>query len=225
MDPSMIMQMLMPLLGGGLSGLFGGNELPPEYQAMLQKYMAAIQKMQQYANSAPGTQPQESAALAQAGGLLGQQQQQMGQRMNSAWRPFMNTNAAPAMSNLLTNFGSQRGNLDANMYQQFFQDRFNAQQGMPGMIAQGFNLPGIGKPPPFYNQNPPFGQIMGALANQHAYLQGIRGGQSGGGGYAGPGAYAGLAALSGPGPYGGGYDPGDVMGSGGGLTDTGMRMF
>lgn len=179
-------------LAGSVFGLGQQHEDPVmKQQRQFQQGIAGQQL--NYANSAPGSSPDELANMAQSRGLLGQQQRATQQRAFSAYNPSQGLPAGQMMANLGNTFNAQQ------MAQRsgFLQDAAaNRRQALLGAAATGMNAANLYRP-----QQSGFPAMAAQLAQQMAYQRGR--------GQGGPGAAAGGAA----GGYANPNAPGDQAGA------------
>lgn len=114
-----------------LGGLFGGKPKMPKAQKELLEFQRNIaQQLARFGNSVPGSDPGESAAMAQLHGLLGEQQRgQRDQLLASAGTPSAGL-PANAIQDMLLNLGNaqvaQQSSADSQMMSNFLGQRRQA---------------------------------------------------------------------------------------------------
>jgi hypothetical protein len=161
-----------PLLMGGMSilgGLMGGGpSMPAGQRNLLRLQHRAGREMQEFAHTAPLSDPGERAALASQRGLMGQQQRSMMGGLFSN----LGANGSPApmdmMSNLASNFSGQQSALTAQALQEALRRRQQALM-QSAQIAAGA-VPAS----QMTQQGTDFGSIFGQLGQQMAYRDAMR---------------------------------------------------
>jgi hypothetical protein len=152
---------------GGLGGMFGGgqHEDPVMRQQRLQQQGIANQ-MLGYANSVPGSAPDELANFAQARGQLGASQRANQQRIMGAY----NANQGTSGANLLQNLGNTNIAQQMAQHASFLQNASaNRRQALMNAASLGQGAASLYRP-----QQNQFGQSMAQLAQLLAYNQARR---------------------------------------------------
>lgn len=155
------------LVAGVAGGLLNkGPKVPKEVRDLYRMQMGIAHQLQGYANSVPGSDPQEEAALAQQHGLLGEQQLQQQQQLYGAYNPATDRgNLSDLMRNLTGQQIAQRTSLDSQHLMDALANRRNALlqasgvgQAALGPASQMPGTPGVD-----------FSSIFGNLAQSLAY--------------------------------------------------------
>lgn len=141
MDP-----MVLSLLGG-LGGLLGGPQSPeidPRMQRIYKMLMGSSKAAMRYGKGVPGSDPQEQAAMAQAMGLLGTQQNGDLQALFGAANPATGMQGFPDMlKNVTSSNQMQTAGLTQSMMMDFLGKRQNARYNIaPGLASQAMGAAG-----------------------------------------------------------------------------------
>ncbi len=161
--------------GSSLFGLGQPHE-DPTLRALRQQQMQIGSKLLGYANSVPGSSPDELANMSQARGMLGQQQRAVQSRAMANYNP---SQGLPA-GQMLANLGNAATAQQMAQQSSFLQDAAaNRRQALMGAANLGMNAASLYKP-----QASAFSQIAGPLAQQLAYAQARQKQNAAGGGNA-----------------------------------------
>jgi hypothetical protein len=161
-------------VASGLGGLFGGSgqHEDPTMRAMRLQQQGIANQLLGYANSVPGSSPDELANFAQSRGELGALQRQQQQRIFGAYDPNQRANAPNLLQNLTNSNIAQQMAQHAGFLQNASANRRQALQNAAS-IGQG--AASLYRPQPDQ-----FGQSMAQLAQLLAYQQARKQGQNGG---------------------------------------------
>ena len=146
----------------------------PQYTEMQRLQMQQARDLDAYSRGVPGSDPQEAAALAQARGMLGQEQQQGLGMLLGSMSPTGMTSQSDMLRNIGSSFAGERGQLDMQMLMEFLQLRRQAMLGS-AQIAGDVGAKGE----PGSGENLP--KLFGKLAELYAQRQAMKGGGGGGG--------------------------------------------
>lgn len=155
--------------GGVLGGLFGGSgkpELSPEQQQQYRLQHQISQQLMGYANSVPGSAPDEQAALANSRGQLGAEQAIQRNNVFAAYNPMTDRgNAGDMMQHLASQQVAQNMNVTNQQMLQAMAQRRQALLNASGVGATAANIAGSGRVTP----GPDFASLFGNLGQQIAY--------------------------------------------------------
>lgn len=183
------------VLGGVdfLAGLLGGapREDPLTRQnRQLQSNVA--QQMYRYGTGVPGSDPGETAALAQDRGALGAAQRQQQQQLYGGWNPMQGTNGlADMMRNLANNQVGQQMSLQESHMINALSQRRQALMDAANVAGRAANTG------PQYQPQSDLPQVLGQVAQMIAKQRAMSQGQGQGGVPGAPGGSSGGGAGSG----------------------------
>lgn len=166
MDPSMIMSIL-----GGLGGMFSGPQSPevdPRMQAIFKQLMNTSRQARNYGKGVPGSDSQEQAAMAQAMGLMGTQQNAGAQQMMGMLTPA--DGSSGAMGDFMKNLNSSNQMQTAGLTQSMMMDFLGKRQQARYSTAPGLASQAMGAASNIYRPAQPTGwEGLSPMLSQLAY--------------------------------------------------------